>query len=223
MRGLIILTLLLFSFSLKAQEKCTVLKPGIDSTYRGSCKNGLANGIGEAWGSGYYIGNFKNGLPEKKGEYRYPDGSVYNGSWKKGLRHGMGEYRTTVNGNDTILRGQWEKDLYKGTVDNDPGYKILNQRNVSRVRVYSRAPGNRVHIVAKTGSGITGSGGIIHDCSSGTEFNMGSDIGYADMSLPYRINIRFDTPNKMRTAILKVVVTVEITKPGDWIIEIVTG
>ncbi|MCU0459673.1 MAG: hypothetical protein MUE37_11375 [Bacteroidales bacterium] len=86
-----------------SQNNCKVLKPGIDSTYAGDCKQGLANGQGTATGIDRYTGEFKKGLPDGTGTYIWNNGDKYEGEWKKGLREGTGKYTTRYNGRDSTI------------------------------------------------------------------------------------------------------------------------
>ena len=51
----------ILQLSASAQKDCSVLLQGLDSAYVGKCKDGLANGSGEAWGIFHYKGKFANG------------------------------------------------------------------------------------------------------------------------------------------------------------------
>jgi len=73
-----------------AQKDCKVLYDGINESYSGSCKKGLAHGKGLAKGIDIYQGNFKKGLPHGQGMYTYSEGDSYSGSWKEGERNGFG-------------------------------------------------------------------------------------------------------------------------------------
>ena len=90
MKKLYLLLVILISYNGYSQENCKVLKIGIDSLYEGSCKKGLADGPGEAWGKHHYKGDFKKGYPHGNGTIEYNDGSVYKGGWKNGELDGKG-------------------------------------------------------------------------------------------------------------------------------------
>ena len=62
----------------------------LQGTYKGTCKNGLANGHGTAIGIDSYTGQFLNGYPEGNGKYTWKNGSWYDGAWKKGVDDGKG-------------------------------------------------------------------------------------------------------------------------------------
>lgn len=64
-------------------------------TLKAIFKNGKANGYGLQTfeESGFYEGNFVNGLREGYGFYRWQNtGSAYTGQWKQGKQHGYGYY-----------------------------------------------------------------------------------------------------------------------------------
>ena len=50
-------------------SSCKVTPQELTGIYTGDCKNGLANGKGEAKGAYHYIGSFKDGMPNGTGIY----------------------------------------------------------------------------------------------------------------------------------------------------------
>jgi len=87
----------------------------IVGSYHGSCKNGFANGEGEAIGNHHYKGFFKNGLPNGKGIYFFNDNSYYSGSFQNGIKEGKGELHYLNKGiSDSIIKGYWSGDEYRG-------------------------------------------------------------------------------------------------------------
>jgi len=111
--------LVVFTFfsiqSAYAQEPCKVLMGGIDATYEGDCRKGLASGKGRAAGIDVYIGEFKEGLPHGKGIYRWKNGDFYEGEWVKGNKEGKGGMSFKRSGKpDSVITGYWKHDVYAG-------------------------------------------------------------------------------------------------------------
>jgi len=125
----LIFTFTLFSLSsLQAfsqnEPTCQVLLPEISGTYKGGCKDGLADGKGSAKGQDSYSGYFKNGLPEGNGKYTYENGNVFSGSWSKGVKDGQGEFIYYINGTKYFQKGFWKNGDFIGKTDPNINYKI---------------------------------------------------------------------------------------------------
>lgn len=102
---------------LSAQDApCRVEIPNLQGKYTGECKDGYANGKGEATGAERYIGVFKKGRPNGKGTYHYLDSSYFTGNFQDGLKEGKGEmhYHSAVTG-DSVVKGYWSGDVYRGS------------------------------------------------------------------------------------------------------------
>lgn len=98
-----------------AQEnQCMVESPSLKGMYTGDCKNGYASGKGSAIGVHKYSGIFKNGVPDGKGVYNYDDSTFYTGSFLAGIREGKGELHHLRNGKDSVVKGYWSADVYRG-------------------------------------------------------------------------------------------------------------
>jgi hypothetical protein len=210
----------LFPLFLIAQQPCRVLLPDLDSIYVGKCKNGLAHGTGEAWGHFYYTGKFAAGYPQGQGRAEYPDGSVYIGFWEKGLRQGKGTLIVVENGKEVKRTWMWDQDIRQKEIL-PPPYKIITQRNVSRMRIYKQGEGSVVWFTPNSMGGVTTdylefqlSG------SSGREININPRLGYEDVKFPFKGSIRYKAWNKLRTTLFDILVEVEITEPGIWVVEI---
>lgn len=208
--------------TMNAQEECKVLMKTISSKYSGGCKNGLANGSGEAWGEqDHYIGKFKKGLPDGKGTYYYSDQAVYVGIWFQGMRHGEGTFTFKLNCRDTIQTGLWEKDVFTGKPANYQPYKIIEERSIDRVRVYRQSnTGDEVHFFLRTVSGDPGVSNIQTIGTSGIEASWSDQPGFRACEFPFNAKIRFQMWNKLRTQRYEVYVEVEISEPGIWYIEL---
>lgn len=217
-------TLLLFwiflGFAASAQQPCKVLLPDLDSVYIGKCKNGLANGKGEAWGRYHYTGKFVDGYPQGSGKAEYRDGTVYIGLWEKGKRQGKGVVRKMESGMMKEKTYLWAADTIQEEVV-PPPYKVITQRNVSRLRVYKQGEENYVWFYPNS------TGGVASDemdfqltGSSGSEINYNPKFGYQDVKFPFKGSIRYKAWNKMRTTQFEILLEIEISEPGNWMVEI---
>ena len=95
-------------------QTCRVIIAEIGSSYTGDCKDGLANGKGEAKGMHRYVGNFKMGYPHGNGTYYYGDSSYYTGNFQDGLKEGKGEMHYVRSGGDSVVKGYWSNDVFRG-------------------------------------------------------------------------------------------------------------
>ena len=113
---LLIVCNLFFSLCiLRAQENCEVKVKELQGTYTGGCEKGKANGNGKAIGTDIYEGEFKDGYPDGKGMYTWKDGHYYIGLFKKGKMEGKGDmYYESASGKDSVISGYWKKDKYYG-------------------------------------------------------------------------------------------------------------
>jgi hypothetical protein len=76
-----------------AQSSCKALDPEIAGAYKGDCRNGLANGYGEATGSAAaYRGEFRDGRKNGKGVKQWTNGDRYEGSFADDRKEGDGVY-----------------------------------------------------------------------------------------------------------------------------------
>jgi len=75
-----------------AQNACRVLDPELVGVYRGGCKDGLAEGYGEAKGIAEYRGEFHAGRKQGGGVKTWPSGDRYEGDFVADRKEGIGKY-----------------------------------------------------------------------------------------------------------------------------------
>jgi hypothetical protein len=203
---------------LYAQAPCKVLKPQISGIYAGECKNGLAEGKGEATGEDFYKGDFVKGLPDGLGTYTWKNGATYNGQWKKGLRNGNGTYAQKLHGKDSVLTGKWKNDRYLGN-PNSPAYTIDYRNSITRVTVIK--VGDRPYIEYK----FSGSGNLSHQItnlllqgSSGSETVQTPFTGFEQVRFPFKGKVTFNVPNAFQTGMLSCELQFTIFEPGSWVV-----
>jgi hypothetical protein len=95
-----------------AQDACKVHDPELQSSYSGGCKDGLAEGHGEARGTAHYRGEFRAGRKHGKGVKTWLSGDRYEGDFVSDRREGSGLY---VWG----MSSQWAGQRYVGDFVND--------------------------------------------------------------------------------------------------------
>ena len=213
-----------------SQNSCKVLKPGIESIYTGSCKQGMADGYGVASGIDQYTGEFKKGLPNGTGTYIWNTGEKYEGQWEKGLREGTGKYTIRYNGRDSVISGIWENDKYIG-VKSIPPYIIKYRSGISRIsciRTGDQPP--RVTYKFTRGGSTSGHTSPISDLllqgSSGNENSTGNNFGFEAVSFPFEGKIKFSAPSALSSqgASNAVILTYElnfvINQPGAWMVTV---
>jgi hypothetical protein len=119
-----------FLYAQATDSSCKVLDTHLAGTYKGDCKNGFADGQGDAKGLHHYTGTFKNGMPNGNGTYYYNDSTYYSGNFQDGIKEGKGEthYNTYRGGTDSVVKGYWSGDKYRGkryvTYNFDAGSKF---------------------------------------------------------------------------------------------------
>lgn len=220
MKTRLLLLAVFFPLLATAQQPCKVLLADLDSVYVGKCKNGLANGQGEAWGKFYYTGKFVDGYPQGQGRAEYPDGTVFVGSWKKGQKHGKGTMYLKENGKPVEKSFIWQDGVAQKEIV-PPAYKIITQRNITRLRVYKQGEGSYVWFYPNSLGGVASDFQDVQiNGSTGSEINLNPKLGYENVVFPFKGSIRFKTWNKLRTAQFEVLLEIEISQPGNWVVEI---
>ncbi len=197
---------------------CRVLLPEISGVYEGSCRDGLAHGIGKATGVDIYIGRFRKGLPHGTGRYTWANGNFYEGEWIKGMQEGKGIYHDVIR--DTTIKGFWRKgELVRPESQYPPGeinYMLTMRRNIDRIRFYRFGEGNRVIFNFNDQSGRRPAQKLHIDGSSGSYYSSGGEIGFRNVQFPFKGNIRFQALSKMRTGIVNYQLQFTIVEPGLW-------
>lgn len=217
---IIIVAVMLASPVIIGQVNCRVLLPRIADSYSGSCKQGLADGQGEAFGIDQYKGNFRKGLPEGQGTYIWHTGEKYIGIWKKGLRDGNGEYSFKYNGSDSILAGEWKGDKFLGDKPLTP-YKIEYRNSIGRVS-FTRV-GDRPYVkykFSRNGAELNSFRNLLLQGSSGSESMSTAFTGYDNVTFPFNGKVSFNAPNSFMTAEITCELRVVINQPGSWIVTV---
>lgn len=197
-------------------QDCKVLKPEIATSYKGECKNGLANGTGTAEGQDSYFGEFKKGLPDGKGTYIWANGSIYKGYMKKGLREGRGSYVWhTANGDSTLI-GLWNKGKYD-KFGNTP-YQVGRTESIVRYSVSKGlAVGNKITFrFMRGGKSCSEVSGLNVFRTSGTDGLNGTYLEIKDAVFPLEMRLTFTVPNLMYTIECNCVFNLTINEQGSW-------
>ncbi len=203
-----------------AQNTCKVLNPRISDTYTGSCKQGLADGKGEAAGVDKYTGEFKKGLPDGTGTYLWQTGEKYEGSWKKGLRDGEGIYTFKSDGKDTLLTGIWKEDKYSGKREAAP-YVVQYRNNVTRISCVRM--GETPYVVYKfsrAGGSMDDISNLLMQGSSGDENTSRNFTGFEQVTFPFTGKIKFTAPNTLHTSTIDCELSYQINQSGSWVVTI---
>jgi hypothetical protein len=204
-----------------AQANCKVLLPRIADSYTGACKNGLADGQGEAFGADQYKGEFKKGLPEGKGVYIWQTGEKHEGSWKKGLREGHGTYSFNNEGRDSVITGIWKADQYIGEKAIKP-YVITYRSGIARASFLKSGdfPNYVVYKFSRAGGSTDDIRDLMMQGSTGDESVSSNFTGFEQVTFPFEGKIKFIAPNALRTAMITCELQYKISEPGAWTITI---
>jgi len=216
------LTLPSFLAVLFSQTNCKVLIPSISDSYTGSCKQGLADGKGEAYGVDQYIGDFKKGLPNGKGTYIWQTGSRYEGSWKNGMRDGDGKYTFKNDGRDSVLAGIWKEDKYVGSKAVAP-YVVQYLSGISRVSCIRAGEVPYVKYKFSRSGGKAEENDIQNltfQGSTGQESVQTDFVGFEQVTFPFEGKVRFEAPNTLNTTTVNCELRLLINQPGSWTVTI---
>ena len=215
-----LLAAFLFAGYISAQTNCKVLLPGLAGKYTGDCKEGLADGTGEATGEDFYKGEFVKGLPDGEGTYLWKNGATYIGEWKRGLRHGKGRYEFNYQGRDSILAGEWKNDKFIG-IKVPPPYIIEYRNGIGRVTCWK--VGDRPYVkykFSRAGGESYSINNLLMQSNSGSERTTTEFTGYEQVEFPFWGKITFTAPNAWYTAMITCELRLTINEPGAWIITI---
>ncbi len=203
-----------------AQDNCKVLLPKIADSYTGGCKNGLADGNGEAYGIDQYKGEFKKGLPEER-VFMLASGEKYEGSWKKGLREGQGIFTLKSDGRDSVITGYWKEDNYVGAAEIKP-YTITFRSGISRASFLKSGdfPNYVVYKFSRAGGSADDINNLLMQGSTGDETVTSNFTGFEQVTFPFEGKIKFSAPNALRTAMINCELQFKINQPGAWTVTI---
>ena len=195
---------------------CKVLITELSGDYKGDCKKGLANGMGEAKGTDRYVGSFKKGYPHGKGVYYYSSGAVYEGSFINGKRQGQGKLSFTVDGELITEDGIWEQDNYKGKKP-EPPYEITLKQNISRYS-FLKTKDPRDMIMIK----VTRNGTVIYPenlslgGNSGTVIQQRSFTGFEQIQFPFSGSIKYTLLTPYNLSSIDYELNFIIREAGSW-------
>lgn len=201
-------------FSQTDNSACKVLMESISDEYSGACKDGLANGNGEAKGVDQYSGKFKAGLPHGNGTYTWANGDYYIGKWKAGKKNGRGKIFKTVD--NKITSGIWKEDkLVKVTTK---PYKVLKMVNVSHVRIKKNieAVSGTINIIFNIPSSIDFFSTLDMESSSGYEVKSMDYTAFEQITFPFEAEISFIVSGKSFIVTERCVVSFTIFEEGAW-------
>ncbi len=97
------------------KPKCTVINPNISEIFGGICKNGFAQGKGNASGIDYYSGEFNKGMMHGKGLYIWNGGNKYEGQFLNDKKHGKGVYFDAKEGTASIVTYEHDNLIHQSS------------------------------------------------------------------------------------------------------------
>jgi len=218
------LVFIILSLNLNAQNKgCRVLKNGLDETYKGDCKKGLAQGSGTAKGRlGTYVGEFKKGFPHGSGklEYLRSDvfGAYYTGDWIRGMRDGKGVFYYSP---DSIMDGYWQKDKYIGPYEYP--YKVTSSRGPIRYKFTKIADAPNVIEIQFRRGGLRTMDDIVTlraNSNSGSQLEQQNFFGFEQVEYPFVGQLSMTLNNKLRTNTFTADFDFTVYQKGKWIVTI---
>lgn len=223
----IIFTFTLFIFSslqvyTQTEPSCKVLMPEISGTYKGGCKDGLADGKGSAKGQDSYSGYFKNGLPDGTGKYTYENGNVFSGSWSNGVKDGPGEFIYFLNGTKYFQKGFWKNGDYVGKTDPDLNYRIKSISGIEDCTINKLELNDEKIKLSFVNMGVKFSPHNLRVTSTTGQVNQeGKTLIVFNYNYPVICDVQFTIPSSGgdKTCIL----SFEILKPGNYDVIVTTN
>ena len=180
---------------------CRVLDPELAGFYRGGCKDGLAEGYGEAKSSAEYRGDFHAGRKQGRGVKTWPSGDRYEGEFVADRKEGIGKYTWSSSGpaaGESYSGGylndrrngygvyQWPSgDRYAGQWADDAIVGMPTPAMIARARAITET----LAVVAKPGVKVCRAllvGIAVHDWIRGEVIAVDAD----------RIEVRIDDPGQ---------------------------
>ncbi len=180
----------------QTNEKCKVLNEELIGTYIGSCSNGLANGKGEfkfANGTFIYVGNFKDGKIDGKGEI----------------------FSIVKNKRTSIKKGNWEDNVFVG--DKSGPYQIKNSVNLDRYTVTKNSGGTNKVMINFIQNGSRNKVSQLSVTVNNGERIIGDYTdGYENIRFPFTCRINYTTQSKFKATNYNVSFEIEIYDAGSW-------
>lgn len=109
-----LLASVLITCAVTSHATCRVLDLELALEYRGPCKDGLAEGRGEARGVAHYTGEFRAGKKHGTGLKTWPNGDRYEGAFEDDFKHGEGRYVWGIPHTGARFHGRYAKDQRSG-------------------------------------------------------------------------------------------------------------
>jgi len=202
-----------------SQSDCKVAMLGIEESYEGGCKKGLADGKGKASGQDSYEGEFKKGRPGGYGEYIWENGDTYKGEWVKGKKDGAGKLILFRDGNpDSVVVGYWANDDYIGLYEY--AYKVMSKTpEVLTMQFSNKGEQNQLVLMFTQRRIPIRVNGLSVTNLYGTGIEMNRGVIYHDIKYPYEGEIRFTYIDALASGSSKTInveLTIRINIPGAW-------
>jgi len=196
------------------KKECEVIMQGLNDTYEGECKKGIANGEGTASGElGHYKGSFKKGFPNGEGKLTYGEETYYEGEWKYGKRHGEGQM---VFNKDSAQVGYWEDGEYIGKYRYE--YKVTETFGPIRVSIKKLDDvGDKIDIIFVR-NGMRTLQDVVTMNSQGDSgvYQEGQFMGYQGVAYPFQGALTGEVKNLMHTTNNLIRVRYDIYHQGHW-------